>query len=103
MGYSKYNKAYMDNMNDKCQDIVNKFFKTCTDYNFDQYTYFLKPNNSGFFRYKDLHKSPKGNINQGKLESRKLGANVVKKPKKPPKKKTKNSPKKKKKKKKKKS
>ena len=52
--YSKYNKAYMDNMNNKCLDIVNNFFKTCTDYHFDQYIYFLKPNKSGFFRYKDL-------------------------------------------------
>ena len=44
------------------------------------YIYFLKPNTSGFLRYKDLPKSTKGNINHDRVESRKLGTDVEKNP-----------------------
>ena len=76
--YSRYNRAYRINMNDKGQDIANKHFKTSLNYHFEQYVYFIKHDKSGPFRYKDFPEVPKGNTEQNRAENRELGVKAVK-------------------------
>ena len=66
---SKYNKNYMDNIGNKCSDIINKFFP---DYHLMYYPNLLKTINYNYFGYTDQTITPRGITRHGKSGMDKL-------------------------------